>query len=67
MKWYEYAVDHGDGTAGVKRFTTREKAQASRDKAEESPYWISDGDDSPVEEVDTDSGYFFDDDEEDEE
>lgn len=66
MKWYEVAVDYGDGTAGVNRFRTREEAQAWRDRMESDPYFQQDGDGSPVQEVDTESSYFFfvDDDEE---
>lgn len=59
MKWYEVAEDYGDGTAGVNRFRTREEAQAYRDRMEDDPNWVSDGDGSPVQEVDTDSKYFF--------
>lgn len=67
MKWYEVTEDCGDGTARQVRFRTREAAQRWRDKQEELPYWISDGDGSPVEEVNTESAYFFHDEDEDDE
>jgi len=64
MKWYEVADDCGDGTTCRRRFKTREAAQAWRDKMEDDPCFLQDGDGSPVEEVDTDSKYFWDDEEE---
>lgn len=59
MKWYEVADDCGDGTTRRVRFRTREGAQTWRDKMENDPNFLSDGDGSPVEEIDTDSPYFF--------
>lgn len=59
MKWYEVAEDYGDGTCGVSRFRTREEAQAYRDFCESDPNWLCDGDGSPVVEVDTESKWFF--------
>ena len=59
MKWYEVADDNGDGTTSRKRFRTREEAQAWRDKMEDCDYFQCDGDGSPVEEVDTESKYFY--------
>jgi hypothetical protein len=65
MKWYEVADDCGDGTTCRRRFKTREEAQAWRDKMEDCEWFQQDGDGSPVEEVDTESEYFFHDPEED--
>lgn len=59
MKWWEFSEDLGDGTSRALRYRTKEAADAAREKKEEEPYWISDGDGSPVTEVDTDSKYFF--------
>lgn len=59
MKWWEVSVDQGDGTHGVCRFRTKEAAQAWRDKQEDNPNFLQDGDGSPVTEVDTDSRWFF--------
>jgi hypothetical protein len=59
MKWYEVMDDLGDGTSCARRFRTREEAQAWRDKMEACPYFQSDGDGSPVSEVDTESVYFY--------
>lgn len=65
MKWYEVMDDLGDGTCTPRRFPTRAKAQAWRDKMENDPYFQCDGDGSPVNEVDTDSPYFFHEDDDD--
>lgn len=65
MKWYEVSDDCGDGTTTQRRFPTQEAAQAWRDKQEQNEYFRCDGDGSPVVEVDTDSKYFFHDDEDD--
>jgi hypothetical protein len=59
MKWYEVADDCGDGTSVQRRFRTREEAQAWRDKMENDKNFQQDGDGSPVTEVDTDSKWFF--------
>lgn len=59
MKWYEWQDDLGDGTSIARRYRTRDEAENARDKAELDELFQSDGDGSPVQEVDTDSGYFF--------
>lgn len=59
MKWYEFNDDCGDGTTRALRFRTKEEADRAREKAENCEYFLQDGDGSPVEEVDTDSSYFF--------
>lgn len=60
MKWYEFSDDCGDGTTRRMRFRTREEAQVARDFLEETGSFLQDGDGSPVEEVDTDCEYFYD-------
>lgn len=60
MKWWEFQDDLGDGTTRALRFRTKEEADDARKKAESCEYFQSDGDGSPVTEVDTDSPYFFD-------
>lgn len=60
MKWWEFQDDLGDGTTAARRFRTEEEADAARAKAEKCEYFQQDGDGSPVNMVDTDSPYFFD-------
>lgn len=59
MKWYEVAVDCGDGTTTRNRFRTFKEAKAWRDKQEDNEYFQQDGDGSPVIPVDTESNYFY--------
>jgi hypothetical protein len=59
MKWYEVSEGLGDGTSAQRRFRTRDEAQAWRDSMEDDDLFECDGDGSPVEEVNTDSPYFF--------
>lgn len=59
MIWFEVADDNGDGTTCRRRFRTRAEAQAWRDKMEDDECFQQDGDGSPVEEIDTDSPYFY--------
>lgn len=60
MKWWEFQNDLGDGTTAALRFRTKEEADAARAKAEKCEYFQQDGDGNPVNMVDTDSPYFFD-------
>lgn len=61
MIWWEFADDCGDGTIRMLRFKTEEEANAAREKADKYEYFQGDGDGSPVQKIDTDSTYFFED------
>lgn len=59
MKWFEFIEDLGDGSNTVRRFRTKEAAQAY---AEREVFEFEDWDCYPVgplEEVDTENGHFF--------
>lgn len=52
MKWFEVVEDCGDGSSVTRRFRTEEEANKYADMHEEWCY-------SGVDEVDTESPYFF--------
>jgi hypothetical protein len=56
MKWYELIEDLGDGASSVRRFKTEEEA-LNYEKINTD--WCYSGCYSGVEEVDTDSKYFY--------
>lgn len=59
MKWYEFTQDNGDGSYSKLRFKTKEEATKTLNWLEEnSPHWVGDGD--GVDEVDTESNWFWD-------
>lgn len=53
MKWFELVEDLGDGSSTTRRFRTQEEAEKYESMNEEWCY-------SGIDEVDTDSPYFFD-------
>jgi len=53
MKWFEVVEDLGDGSSTTRRFRTKEEAGIYVDRHEEWCY-------SGVDEVDTESKWFFD-------
>lgn len=58
MKWYEFSRDNGDGSYSKLRFRSKEEAQKALDWLEEyDPDFLGDGD--GVDEVDTDSSWFW--------
>lgn len=58
MKWYEFSQDNGDGSFSKRRYRTREEAKEALEFFESLSWWVGDGD--GVDEVDTDSRWFFD-------
>jgi len=52
MKWFELVEDLGDASSVTRRFRTQEEAEKYRSMNEEWCY--------SIDEVDTDSPYFFD-------
>lgn len=59
MKWWEFTRDNGDGSYSKLRFKSEEEAVKALDWLQENdPYWIGDGD--GVDQVDTDSKWFWD-------
>ena len=59
MKWYEFTQDNGDGSFSKLRFKTKEEAEQTLDWLEkEAEYWT--GDSEGIDEVDTDSSFFWD-------
>lgn len=63
MKWYEFSQDNGDGSFSKRRYRTREEAKEALEFFESLSWWVGDGD--GVDEVDTQSEFFFNDLEED--
>lgn len=53
MKWFEVVEDLGDGTSATRRFRTKEEAEKHVSMNEEWCY-------SGIDEVDTESPWFFD-------
>lgn len=52
MKWFELVEDLGDGSNATRRFRTYEEAKAYESKYEDYCY-------SGIDEVDTESKYFY--------
>lgn len=53
MKWFEIVEDCGDGSSRIRRFRTKEEAEKYESDNEEWCY-------SGIDEVDTESEWFFD-------
>lgn len=59
MKWWEFSQDNGDGSFSKRRYRTKEEAEEALDWFNDNcKWWQGDGD--GVNEVDTDTSYFFD-------
>lgn len=59
MKWWEFTQDNGDGSYSKLRFKTKEEAdEALKWLEKNNEFWVGDGD--GVDEVDTESGMFWD-------
>lgn len=59
MKWWEFSQDNGDGSFSKRRFKSREEAEQALEWLEEHCSWWN-GDGDGVNEVNTDSGWFWD-------
>ena len=58
MKWYEFTQDNGDGSYSKMRFKTEEEAKEALKWLRKKSWWQGGGD--GVDEVDTDSEWFWD-------
>lgn len=59
MKWWEFTQDNGDGSFSKRRFKSEQEAKDALDYLENYvSYWVGDGE--GVQQVDTDSAYFWD-------
>lgn len=59
MKWYEILEDFGDGSSGIRRFKTEESARNWLTTRVDYPGEEDCYPYGPIEEVDTDSKYFW--------
>jgi hypothetical protein len=59
MKWWEFTQDNGDGSYSKCRFKSKQEAEDALEYLENNvSFWVGDGE--GVQEVDTESSYFWD-------